>query len=93
MTTPPTLPRSVRLKEWMSEHHIDNQAVAEQLGITRERVRMYFNQDWMPVGPHKQCVALGFPVDLLPTPYDMPKGRPRLKPHFPGLAAQEDAHA
>lgn len=94
MTTPPTLPRSVRLKEWMSAHGIIHQDVAEQLGITKNAVQTYFNGDCMPVRYHEKCVALGFPVELLPMPYDRPRGRTRRKPFFPGLAtAPNDAHA
>lgn len=87
MTTLAILPRSVRLKEWMDEHRITYRATGEQLGITEQSVRKFLLQDWMPVRHHEKCVALGFPVDLLPTPFDKPKGRIRSKPHFPGLAA------
>lgn len=93
MTTPATLPRSVRLRGWMRDHRITDEAVSEHLGITPQAVYKFFAQDCMPVRHHEKCVALGLPVELLPMPYDKPKGRARSKPHFPGLAAGEGAHA
>lgn len=94
MATPPNLPRSVRLKEWMFAHDITHQDIAEQLGITKNASQIYLNGDCMPVRYHEKCVALGFPVELLPMPYDKRRGPGRRKPNFPGLAtAPNDAHA
>lgn len=85
MTTP-DLPRTVRLKAWMAEHNITFRDVAEQLSVSTNVAHKFLNQDTIPVRRHSVLVSLGFPVELLPTPFDKPKGRIRIKPHFPGLA-------
>lgn len=79
-----SLPRSERLREWMLAHNITDAALGRQLGITAQAVNKFFSQDTMPVRHHEKCLALGFPQNLLPTPYDRPRGRRRI-PNFPGI--------
>lgn len=95
MTTPVVLPRSLRLRMWMTEHNITYQDMAEQLGIAKQAAQNFLTRDCMPVRYHEKCVVLGVPVELLPMPFDKPSGRPKgAKPNFPGLAtASNDAHA
>lgn len=87
MTTSATLPRSIRLVQWMAEHSITYRALANQLGCSYENVHRWIYSDIMPTKYHASCVALGFPPELLPAPYDRPQGRPTRKPCFPGLVA------
>ncbi len=86
------LPRSERLRLWMTAHNITDAAIGKHLGITAQAVNKFLLRDTMPVRHHIKCLELGFPEELLPAPYDRPRGRRALAPHFPGLAAQEPHH-
>lgn len=88
-----TQSRYIRRCEWMNEHRITYVAIGEQLGISATAVSRMLYSETMPVKRHQQMLALGFPDDMLPVPFDRPRGRPKNVPIFPGLAASESRHA
>lgn len=93
MTTTGELPRSERLRFWMLEHYITNAALGEQLGISAQAVNRLLKEDTMPVRRHEKCLELGFPKELLPAPFDRPRGvRGFRKPIFPGLVAAPETN-
>lgn len=92
MTTTAIFPRSERLRVWMLEHYITNAALGEQLGISAQAVNKFLKEETMPVRHHKKCLELGFPEELLPIPYDRPRGIRSRKPIFPGLMAAPETN-
>lgn len=86
--TSQNLPRSVRLRAWMKEHFIRSKDLADQLGITAQRVNVMIRAATMPSAHHAACLRLGFPEELLPTPSD---GRPEPVTYPPGLQQTEGA--
>ncbi len=94
MTSPsqlPDIPRERRLRAWMLEYDISNVALAEQLGISHQRVALMLKREHMPTKLHAKCLELGFPEELLPAPVDWPRGRKPRQPIFPGLINNEGA--
>ncbi len=89
--TSQNLPRSVRLRAWMKEHFIRSKDLADQLGITAQRVNVMIRAETMPSAHHAACLRLGFPEELLPTPYDGRPGPVTYPPIFPGLRQTEGA--
>lgn len=86
MTSGLSLPRKEQLREWMLERDITHRALAEQLGVTTQRVGYILRRDTtMPPEMHKKCIALGFPSELLPEPkLHAHKGCPKI-PRFPAF--------
>ncbi len=87
MSTATTLPRSIRLADWLAEHNIRYRDIGHELGISTAAAHKMLKQDTMPTVHHAKCIALGFPPEILPEPYDIKRGRPAGKPLFPGLVA------
>lgn len=83
------IPRTERLRRWMSEHNITDRSLAEVLGLTRARITSMLNQETIPSQHHSTFLQLGFPADILPQPFDKKPGPRPKKPHFPGLAAAQ----
>jgi len=75
-------PRILRLREWMAQYNVTYRWIAEQLGITDAGVRSMLKRETMPVVRHEQCVSIGVPEELLPTPLDLPSGPQRREPTF-----------
>lgn len=84
------LPRSVLLRLWMKEHFIQSKDLADQLGVTPQRVNMMIRAETMPSHHHATCLRLGFPEDLLPKPFDGRPGPVSCPPIFPGLTQTAD---
>ena len=91
MTTATELPRYVRLRNWMAEHGITDKALGEKLGTSGTAANKLIRNDTMPTKRHQECLALGFPSDLLPHPYDGGGSRAKAVPFFPGLASAEQS--
>lgn len=92
MTTTPELPRTEQLRKWMADHFITDAALAEHLGVSTQATNKFINSETIPIRHHSKCLALGFPEELLPTPFDKPRGPRPKTPIFPGLmAAQAEA--
>ena len=96
MTTVPELPRYVRLRRWMAGHGISDRALGEKLvgkqdgkPLTAQAVNKMLKGETMPTAHHQDCVRLGFPQDLLPHPCDLPPGRMKVEPFFPGPDAAQ----
>lgn len=85
MTSTPVIPRSTRLREWMDAHQITDEALGEKLGLHRVSVCRVLNAETMRTVHHAACLELGFPPELLPIPYDKPRGPRPKQPVFPGL--------
>lgn len=89
MTTTTTLPRTERLRLWMAVHNITDAALGKKLGISAQATNKFMNAEIMPVKHHEKCLELGFPMELLPAPFDRPRGRRPKQPRFPGLVAAQ----
>lgn len=80
------MPRKMTpLKKWMAEHNITYRALSEQMGLSLSGVVQLLSRPTMPTARHTQLTVLGFPVDLLPPPLDVPPGPKPKQPDFPGL--------
>lgn len=86
MTTLAQMPRGMRLRKWMAQHSITYEALGAALGCSRQVAYNLTVQETMPSQHYPKCLALGIPAELLPAPFDRPKGRPRLEPQFPALS-------
>ena len=64
MTTTETLPRTERMRQWMSKNEITDRSLAEKLGLKRPRVTRMLNEETMPTKHHRSCLALGIPADI-----------------------------
>ncbi|MFR8055917.1 MAG: helix-turn-helix domain-containing protein [Bilophila wadsworthia] len=85
MTTTETLPRTERMRQWMSKNEITDRSLAEKLGLKRPRVTRMLNEETMPTKHHRSCLALGIPADILPVPFDKKRGPRPKEPRFPCL--------
>ncbi|MFI3271996.1 MAG: helix-turn-helix transcriptional regulator [Pseudomonadota bacterium] len=91
MTSGIKIPRERRLRAWMIERDISYEALAKELGVTRQRTNYVLRCDTMPSELHKKCVALGIPLELLPDAVDWPRGRKPRVPLFPALMNEAEA--
>ena len=53
------LPRSVLLRVWMKEHFIRSKDLADQLGVTPQRVNMMIRAETMPSHHHATLPSAG----------------------------------
>lgn len=58
--------RITRLRIWLLEHDIAMRTIAEQLGMSRQRVGFLLKAKTMTPEMHRRFVEAGIPADLLP---------------------------
>lgn len=89
MTSSTQVPRIVRLREWMDDHEITDVSLGLHLGLSRGSVCRILNSQTMRTEHYDKCLALGFPPELLPLPFDRKTGPRPKQPRFPGLVAAQ----
>lgn len=71
------LPRRLRLRQWMDKENISFAIIGAVLGCSDATAWRYLTSELIPTHRFFQLVRLGFPEELLPIPYDLPRGRPK----------------
>jgi hypothetical protein len=76
------LPRSIRLRHWMTEHGITCSITAKILGCSNTSAWRFLQGDTIPPQKRDMLVKVGFPQELLPDPYQTRRGRPSGMPEW-----------
>lgn len=67
--------RKTRLRMWLLEHDIAVRAIAEQLGMSRQRCGFVLNSATITAAMHQRFVDVGIPAHLLPPVAERPCGQ------------------
>ena len=71
------LQRRLRLRKWMEKERLSFAIIGAVLRCSDATAWRYLTSETIPTHRFAQLVSLGFPSEILPIPYDIPRGRPK----------------